>query len=130
MGPTGPRRGLTLDAGALIALERRRARVLQLLRAAAMRKMPVTVPVAIIAEWWRGRTDAREAILATMLVEPMDAQLARAAGEALAVVPRATTIDAIVTASAARRGDVILTSDPEDLSRLADHFGSVRILAI
>lgn len=122
--------GITLDAGALIALERRRARVLQLLRAAFVRKMPVTVPVAVITEWWRGRTDAREAILRAMLIEPMDADLARAAGEALAAFPRSTTIDAIVTASAARRGDVILTSDPADLSRLAEHFGSVRILAI
>lgn len=122
--------GITLDAGALIALERRRARVLQLLRAAAIRKMPVTVPVAVIAEWWRGRTDVREAILATMLIEPMDVALARSAGEALAAIPRATAIDAIVTASAARRGDVILTSDPSDLTRLADHFGSVRVLAV
>lgn len=122
--------GITLDAGALIALERRRSRVLQLLRAAALRKQPVTVPVVVVAEWWRGRTDAREAILAAMLVEPMDAELARMAGEALAAVPRSTTLDAIVVASAARRGDVILTSDFGDLSPLARHFGAVRVLAI
>lgn len=122
--------GVTLDAGALIALERRRTRVLRLLRTAAERRMPVTVPVAVIAEWWRGRTDVRESILTTMLVEPMDAALARSAGEALAAVPRATTIDAIVAASAARRGDVVLTSDRSDLARLAEHFRSIRVLAV
>lgn len=122
--------GMTLDTGALIALERRRARVLRLLRAAVELKMPVTVPVAVLAEWWRGRTDAREAILSALLIEPMDAALARTTGEALAAVRGATLVDAIVTASAARRGDVILTSDPSDLARLADHFGAVRVLAV
>ncbi len=119
-----------LDTGALIALERRRARALQLLRAAFVRKMPVTVPVAVIVEWWRGRSDVREAILGAMLVEPIDAELARAAGEAVAAVRGATAIDAIVVASAERRGDVILTSDHADLTRLAAHFRSVRVLAV
>lgn len=122
--------GITLDTGALIALERRRSRVLQLMRAAALRKMPVTVPVAAIVEWWRGRTDVREAILGAMLVEVMDAELARTAGEALAAVRGATAVDAIVAASAARRGDVILTSDVADLTRLAVRFRSVRVLLV
>ena len=42
----------------------------------------------------------------------------------------ATAIDAIVVASAARRGDVVLTSDPDDLAALVDHFPTVRILAV
>jgi hypothetical protein len=33
-------------------------------------------------------------------------------------------------ASAALRGDVVYTSDVEDLSRLAAHFRSVRVLGI
>lgn len=96
--------GLTLDTAALVALERRRDRVLRLLRAAAVRRMPVTAPAVVVSEWWRGRTDVRDAILAAVLVEPMSVRLARVAGEALAAVRGATTIDAIVMASAALRG--------------------------
>lgn len=122
--------GVTLDTGALIALERRHARVLRLLRGAEAQRLPVTVPAPVIAEWWRGRTDRREAILAAVLVEPMTEALARIAGEALAAVPSATTIDTIVMASAASRGDVVLTSDVDDLTRLAGHFRSVRVLTV
>ncbi len=50
-------------------------------------------------------------------------------GEALAAVPGAPTIDAIVMASAARRGDLVYTSDVADLERLRKYFPSVRRLA-
>lgn len=122
--------GLTLDAGALIALERRHGRVTQLLRRAAERRAPTTVPVVAITEWWRGRTDWREQIRNSVEVEPMDEALARMAGEAIGALKGATAIDAIVVASAARRGDVVLTSDPDDLARLAHYFGGVRVLAV
>jgi len=39
-------------------------------------------------------------------------------------------VDAIVMASAASRGDVVYTSDFEDLTRLRAHFRSVRVLAV
>jgi hypothetical protein len=90
----------------------------------------VTVPSAVIAEWWRGRSDAREMILDGIRVEPLDEPLARAAGEALAAVEGATVVDAIVTASAARRGDVVYTSDSADLVRLQVFFRCVRVLAV
>lgn len=122
--------GLTLDAGALIALERRRARATELLRRATERQLPTTVPSAVIVEWWRGRTDVRERILAAVQIEPLHAKLARAAGEAIAAVKGATSIDAIVVASAALRGDAVLTSDPDDLNALAHYFGGVRVLAV
>jgi hypothetical protein len=54
----------------------------------------------------------------------------RKRGEVLASVHAATAIDAIVMASAARRGDVVYTSDFQDLTRLQAHFPSVRILAV
>lgn len=122
--------GFTLDAGALVSLERRHARIEKLLRRAVERQLPTTVPAAALAEWWRGRTDHRERILRAVEVEPMDEKLARIAGEAIAKVRGATTIDAIVVASAARRGDVVLTTDVDDLTRLAAYFGRVRILAV
>lgn len=122
--------GLTLDAGALIALERSRARVTQLLRRATERQLPTTVPAAVLVEWWRGRSELRERILRSVQVEPLHATLARTAGEAVASVKGATAIDAIVVASAALRGDTVLTSDPQDLLRLADYFGGVRVLSV
>ena len=88
----------------------------------------MTVPAPVITEWWRGRSDVRETILRGVRVEPLDSDLAKLAGDALAVVAKATAIDAIVMASAARRGDIVYTSDIADLSRLQEFFPSVRVL--
>ncbi len=65
-----------------------------------------------------------------MDVEPVDEALAQRAGEALAAVRSATLVDAIVMASAARRGDVVYTSDFGDLERLRQHFPTVRVLSV
>jgi predicted nucleic acid-binding protein len=121
--------GLTFDTGALIGLERRRQRIGQVYRTAVEDGLVVTVPSAVVAEWWRGRSDARETILGGVRVEPLDETLARLAGEAMAAVIGATTVDAIVMASAARRGDIVYTSDLADLVRLRDYFRRVRVLA-
>lgn len=118
------------DRGALIALERRRQRMLGVLRIAKTERIPVVVPGVCIAEWWRGRTDLREAILAAVIVEHTSDALVRATGEALATVPRATCIDAMVMAIAARRGGVVFTSDVGDLMRIQAAFPAVRVLAV
>lgn len=122
--------GLTFDTGALVALERRRQRMRRVLATAIRDNVRVSVPAVVVAEWWRARTDLGDDILASVDVEPMDEDLAKVAGEALAAVKRATAVDAIVMASAARRGDVVYTSDFDDLSRLQGHFRSVRVLGI
>src|SRR5205814_2160868 len=64
--------GITLDSGALIAAERRHARIWTVLRYARKANVPRTIPSAVIAEWWRGRTDIREQILDAADVEPLD----------------------------------------------------------
>lgn len=122
--------GLTLDTGALIALERRRQRMSRAYAAAVADRLPVTVPAVVIAEWWRGRSAARELILRGVRVENTTAEVAQLAGQALAVVPGATAIDAIVMASAACRGDLVYTSDFGDLERLRAYFPAVRVLAV
>lgn len=120
---------LTLDTGALVALERRRPRMWKVLdRARGLAIVPV-VPADVIAEWWRGRSDIREDILESVVVEPLTARLAKLAGECLARVPGATTVDAIVMASAAQRGDAVYTGDVTDLERLRAFFPGVRIFA-
>lgn len=122
--------GLTLDTGALIALERRRQRMSRAYTAAVAERLPVTVPAIVIAEWWRGRSAVRELILRGVRVENTTAEVAQLAGQALAVVPGATAIDAIVMASAACRGDLVYTSDFADMDRLRAYFAAVRVLAV
>ena len=124
--------GMTLDSGALIALERADRRIWVHLKEAASRKLPRTVSAAALAEVWRGgvRSARLAQFLATCSVEPVSETLARAAGEALAVVRRGDTIDALVMASAAQRGDAVLTSDPDDLGRLQACFRNVRIVSL
>jgi hypothetical protein len=82
------------------------------------------------SEWWRGRTDLRDAICASSHVEPLTARVACLAGEALAAVSGATTIDAFVMAGAALRGDVVLTSDQKDLEKLRLFFPGVHVLSV
>jgi predicted nucleic acid-binding protein len=121
--------GITLDTGALIALERHRQRMIRALRAAREANLPISVPSPVLTEWWRGRSDTRERMLSFLRVDPVDSHLARAAGEALAAVGGSTAIDAIVMASAARRGDLVYTSDVDDLVRLQRFFPAVRVLS-
>lgn len=127
---TARRAGLTFDTGALIALERRTQRIWEIYRTAMHDGIAVTVPVAVVLEWWRGRTDVRERILGGVRVEALHVDLARTAGEALAAVKSASPVDAVVMASAALRGDVVYTSDVGDLERLRRHFPSVRVLSV
>lgn len=120
----------TFDTGALIALERRSQRIRQIVTRAVVLGVRISVPAAVITEWWRGRTDARAQILSFLEVEPLSERIAKAAGEAIVAVPRATAIDAIVMASAAARGAVVYTSDVDDLERLRSHFPAVRVLGV
>jgi hypothetical protein len=127
-GVTTP--GLTFDTGMLIALERRSQRAWHVYREARNRKVPITVPTAVIAEWWRGHSDAREHVRSGLRVESLTEPLARIVGEALARVQDATVVDAVVMASAASRGDVVYTSDFVDLENLRSFFPGVRVLSI
>jgi predicted nucleic acid-binding protein len=122
--------GLTFDTGALIGLERRHQRIARVYSTAVTDGVPITVPAVVIAEWWRGRSNAREAVLRGLRIEPTGESVARLAGEALAAVHGASAVDAIVMASAARRGDIVYTSDMPDLDRLRSYFPDVRLLAV
>jgi predicted nucleic acid-binding protein len=119
----------TFDTGMLIALERRKSRATEAMRAIVRRGLLPVVPAVVYAEWWRGRTAIREEILAMVLIEGMGESLCRAAGEALGAVRGASLADAVVMASAALRGGgVVYTSDANDLRRLQRHFPTVLVL--
>jgi len=128
-----PARGVTFtfDTGMLIALERRKPRATEALRAIVRRGLLPVVPAVVYAEWWRGRTDLREEILAMVIVEDMPPSVCRAAGEALGAVRGSSLADAVVMASAALRGGgVVYSSDLDDLRRLQRHFPTVLLLPV
>ena len=119
----------TFDIGMLIALERRKLRATQAFRAIIRRGLLPIVPAVVYVEWWRGRSDVREEILAAVIVEEMPPVLCRAAGEALGSVRGSSLADAVVMASAALRGGgVVYTADVNDLVRLQRHFPTVTVL--
>jgi predicted nucleic acid-binding protein len=120
-------RGVTFDAGVLIALERHHAGALALLRACRMSRASITIPAGVVAEWWRG---THRALLESGSVEPLSPELAERAGELLAEAKGSNTIDATVVASAAQRGDVIATGDADDLRLLAASLRNVIVEAL
>ena len=120
-----------LDTGALVSAERGKERAVRFFRLAHIGRARLIVPLPVVAEWWRGRSDRREAILtSTRVVASVEA--AKAAGSALARMKDADaslTIDAIVMATAALLDAVVVTGDRVDLERLSAHFPGVAVLS-
>jgi len=114
--------GLTLDAGALIALDRNDRRVLLLLARTMEEDAPVTVPVTALTQ--AIRRPERQARLARLLrqptttVVPLDRVEASLVGRLLATSATSDITDAHVVICARRTGQVIVTTDPGDLRRL------------
>jgi predicted nucleic acid-binding protein len=124
------RAAITFDTGALIALERRKTRAMKVYAHAKERGLVVATPNVTIAEWWRGRTDRREAVWRGLLVEPLADETAKLAGLALGKVRGATAVDAIVAAFAAERTGIVYTSDVGDFDALRAFFPTLRVFAI
>ena len=114
----------------LITLERRKQRATEAFRNIVRRGFLPIVPAVVFVEWWRGRSNIREEILAAVVVEDMPPSLCRAAGEALGAVKGSAIADAIVVASTALRGGGVSTSDVDDLKQLQRHFPTVLILPV
>lgn len=117
-----PAAGMTLDTGALIALDRGDKRMIALLLEALAQGSAFRVPSAVLAQAWRdGRT---QVTLGRFLrsegveVVPLDDQLARSCGELCRATNTSDIIDASVVILARERRDPIVTSDPHDLRRL------------
>ncbi|MBI5480280.1 MAG: PIN domain-containing protein [Deltaproteobacteria bacterium] len=117
-------RGVTFDTGVLIALERRHAGALALLKACRLSRASITIPATVVAEWWRG--DHR-ALLEAASLEALTPALAERAGELLARTGGDNAIDATVIASAAQRGDIVVTGDGGDLRALARGVPNVEV---
>lgn len=87
--------GLTFDTGATIA---------KVLHVAHRRRLQITVPTVVVAQWWRGqRGPIWRHVMDAVDLEPLDLELARIAGSALAATGTSDIVDAIVVTSAAQR---------------------------
>lgn len=112
------------DAGALIALERNDRELWAALKAAGRRRQPPATHGGIVGQVWRdGAAQARLARgLKGIDVIAMSDRLGRRAGELLAASGTADVLDAAVTLLA-HDGDVICTSDPDDIAHLVATLG-------
>lgn len=114
--------GLTLDAGALIALDRDDRKVIALLARATEVGARVTVPATVLAQ--AIRDPARQVRLTRLVrqpttdVAPLDGPDATSVGVLLAASRTRDIADAHVIICARRCGQTIVTSDPNDLHRL------------
>jgi predicted nucleic acid-binding protein len=115
--------GITFDAGGLIALDRKDRRVLALIMRAEERGLRVTVPTTALAQ--AIRNPARQALLSRFIRQAgtdlvtLDGPDATAVGLLLALTGTADVVDAHVVVCAHRAGQAVITSDPDDLRRLA-----------
>ena len=125
MGKTRTRKattGITLDTGALIALDRGNKRMIALLQRAFAQGFAFRVPSGVLGQAWRdGRvqvTLGRFLRSEEVEIVPLDEQLARACGELCGATNTSDIIDASVVILARERQDHIVTSDPYHLRRL------------
>jgi hypothetical protein len=115
-------RGVTLDAGALIKVDKNERKVIGALWVALQAGVPITVPAGAVGQAWRN--GARQSRLSRFLgsdevtIEPLDDARARAAGQLCGATGTRDIIDASVVLCAKLRGDRIFTSDVDDLRRL------------
>lgn len=108
-----------LDAGALVAIERRDRRLLANLLEAQRRKLPVRTSSAVLAQVWRD--GARQAGLTRQLPaidqRPLDSDAAKQIGVLLALAGTPDVVDGHI-AVLCKPGDVVFTSDPDDIRHL------------
>lgn len=116
--------GITYDTGALIAAERNNRRIWVLHRRALEQGIMPSVPVAVLAQGWRGGPQPlMSRFLSACKIDDMDETQARPAGAVCGATGTSDVVDASVFAGAAAREDLVVTSDAGDLARLRDKLG-------
>jgi len=116
--------GVTYDAGALIAAERGSASMWLLHRRLLERQLRPTLSTVVLGQVWRGGPQAQlSRLLRGCRIQALSEFEARSAGAALAASGSSDLVDAAVVVTALAREDLIVTSDPDDLRRLASAIG-------
>jgi hypothetical protein len=127
-----PAAGLTLDTGALLALDHPGQAVIMQARLdeALRRGGTVCVPVGVIAQAWRS---SRQVRLARLLksrgidIALMTPNVARSVGLMCARCGHDDVIDVHVALCARERHHVVVTSDPGDMSRIDPALPVIRV---
>lgn len=123
---------IVLDAGALIGIDRDDRRVAGLIELGRRAGADLVTVAPVVGQAWRdGARQARLArALAMIDVRPVELDDAKRAGVLLGRADSADVVDALAVLLALP-GDQVLTSDPEDLPRLAAvHDVAVRIVVV
>ena len=115
--------GLTLDTGALLALDQPAKAVAMQARLEAVRRRggTICVPAEAVAQAWRSPRQAR---LARLLKSPdidiavMTLSVAHAVGRMCAASGHDDVVDVHVVLCARQRHHAIVTSDPRDIARI------------
>jgi predicted nucleic acid-binding protein len=116
--------GITYDAGALLAAEANRREIWALHARSLQRGERPVVPAGVLGQAWRGGPQAQMSrLLRGCRIEDLDEQRARAAGVACARSASRDIVDASVVAGALARGDLVVTSDSDDLRAIAGAIG-------
>jgi hypothetical protein len=114
--------GVTLDAGGLIAVDRDDRRIVVLLARARETGASVTVPASALAQ--AIRKPERQVRLSRLIRQPstrvvsLDRVDATSVGRLLAASGTSDIADAHVVICARRAGQLVVTSDPDDLRKL------------
>lgn len=117
--------GVVYDAGALIAAERGTRKMLIMHRRFLDRQVQPVVPSVVLAQAWRGGPQVQlSRLLQGCIVEAVAENAARDIGRLLAAHGSSDVVDAAVVVSALSRGDLVITSDPDDLIGLAQAVGA------
>lgn len=108
-----------LDAGALVAVDRRDRMIGARLRLLQQQGTPIRASSAVVGQVWRdGRRQANLArILAGVGIEALGTGDGKRIGELLALAGSADVVDAHVALMTAH-ADIVLTSDPGDIRGL------------
>ena len=121
---------LVLDAGALVAVDRGDRPMMARLAVAQQHGLELRSNAMVVAQVWRDR-QGRQASLARLLravdVRAISHEDGRQAGVLLGRAGTTDPVDATVVLLA-RPGDRILTSDPDDLTRLASVAGNSAVI--
>lgn len=123
--------GVTLDAGALIALDRDDRRVIALLARAHELNARVTIPATALTQAMRN--PSKQARLSRLIRQPttalvpLDGPDAAQVGILLGTSGTTDIVDAHVVICARRHSAPIVTSDPSDLIRLDPGASIVKI---
>lgn len=117
---------MIFDTGALVAFDRGDRRVAALVEAVRRRRELLVTSSGCVAQAWR-EGGPKQTLLARLLSgiheRPLDPTVSRLVG-GLCLAARSTDVVDAHIVSLAHDGDVVLTSDPDDLRRLLSGTGA------